>query len=249
MGNALAMTWDRQHMYDEGKASGKEFYGMGYNLVNGPVAGPLGRTPWGGRQPEAFSPDPYLTGIAYQYSISGMNAAGVITGGRHFLLNEQETNRSSALSASATEVYSSVADDKTMHELYLWPFADGAKAGMGAVMCAMTRVNGTLSCENNDLLNTLLKEQLGFPGMVFPDVNGQSTSYGSANSGLDYGSSSYWSTEILNAGIANGSFSQARLDDMAIRNVIGYFYAGLENGKQPSGEFERRKYACRVDMC
>jgi len=45
MGNALTQTWDKDHMYDEAKASGREFYLMGYNLVNGPVAGPLGRTP------------------------------------------------------------------------------------------------------------------------------------------------------------------------------------------------------------
>lgn len=35
MGNALAMTWDRQHAEDEAKASGREFYLMGYNLING----------------------------------------------------------------------------------------------------------------------------------------------------------------------------------------------------------------------
>ncbi|KAK5131956.1 hypothetical protein LTR08_000468 [Meristemomyces frigidus] len=226
MGNALTQTWDKDHLYAIAKASGREFYLMGYNLVNGPVAGPLGRTPWGGRQPEAFSPDPYLSGIALARTIKGMNSAGVVTAGRHFLLNEQETNR--------TSPYSSNADDKTIHELYLWPFADGTRAGMGAVMCGMTQVNGTLSCENSDLVGGLLKEQLGFPGMVLPDVNGQATSYKSANAGLDYGSSSYWTTEILEAGIANGSFTQARLDDMAVRNVIGYYFAGLDNGEQPS---------------
>jgi beta-glucosidase len=35
MGNALAMTWSRQHFEDEAKASGREFYLMGYNLING----------------------------------------------------------------------------------------------------------------------------------------------------------------------------------------------------------------------
>lgn len=100
-------------------------------------------------------------------------------------------------------------------------------------MCAMTEVNGTLSCENSKLVSDLLKTELGFPGAVMPDVNSQTTSYGSANAGLDYGSSNYWTTEILNAGIANGSFTQARLDDMAVRNVMGYYYAGLNNGTQP----------------
>lgn len=156
-----------------------------------------------------------------------MNDAGVVTVGRHFLLNEQETNRSSSTH------YSSNADDKTIHELYLWPFADAVRAGMGAVMCSMNRVNSTLACENNKLLTGLLKTELGFPGFVLPDVNSQSTAYGSANAGLDFGSESYWTTSILEAGIANGSFSEARLDDMAVRNTIGYFYAGLDNGRQP----------------
>lgn len=160
-------------------------------------------------------------------TVSGMNSAGVVTVGRHFLMNEQETNRSSSTH------YSSNADDKTIHELYLWPFADAVRAGMGAVMCAMNRVNSTLSCENDKLINGLLKSELGFPGFVLPDVNSQSTAFGSANAGLDFGSSTYWTAAILEAGIANGSFSAARLDDMTVRNTIGYFYAGLDDGRQP----------------
>lgn len=237
MGSALAMTWDRKHFHDEAYASGREFYLMGYNLINGPVAGPLGRTPWGGRQPEAFSPDPYLSGILMDKTVTGMNEAGVITVGRHFLLNEQETNRASTGQSSTDESvapYSSNVDDKTIHELYLWPFADGIRAGLGAVMCAMIKVNGTLSCQTDALLNGLLKIELGFPGMVMPDVNSQDNAFLSANAGLDYGSSTYWSKSTLLAGIANGTFTQARLDDMAVRNVIGFYYAGLDDGKQPT---------------
>ncbi|OLN85832.1 putative beta-glucosidase D [Colletotrichum chlorophyti] len=234
MANALTMSWNRLLIERQFKAIGDEFYGMGYNLINGPEPGPLGRTPYGGRTPETFGSDPFLTGIAMGKAISGMNSAGVIAGGRHFLLNEQETNRSSGISATTTQVYSSNADDKTIHELYSWPFADGVKAGMMAVMCGMTRVNGTLSCENSALITSLLKKDLGFLGLVFPDVNSQSTSYGSANAGLDYGSSNYWTEDILSAGINNGSLTQERLDDMAIRNVIGYYYVGLDDGKQPS---------------
>jgi beta-glucosidase len=192
----------------------------------GPVASPLGRTPYGGRLPEGFSSDPYLSGVIMEEAVTGMNNAGVVTIGRHFLMNEQETNRSSSTH------YSSNADDKTIHELYLWPFADAVRAGTGAVMCAMNRVNSTLSCENDKLINGLLKSELGFPGFVLPDVRSQNTSFGSANAGLDFGPSTYWTTNILEAGIANGSFSEARLDDMTVGNVLGYFYAGLDHSKQ-----------------
>lgn len=130
--------------------------------------------------------------------------------------------------------YSSNADDKTIHEAYLFPFYDAVKAGLGGVMCAMNRVNGTASCENSPLLNPLLKVELGFPGMVFPDQGGQLTSFGSANGGEDYGSSTLWNSTIINSGINNGSLSQARLDDMAIRNVIGYYYAGMDEKVLPS---------------
>lgn len=183
MGQALAMTWNKTQFEAEAKASGLEFYLEGQNLINGPVVGPLGRTPYGGRSSEGFSPDPYLSGIVMEKAVKGMNSAGVVTVGRHLLLNEQETNRSSGLSATTSAVYSSNADDKTIHELYLWPFADAVRAGVGAVMCAMTKVNGTLSCQNSKLVSGLLKEELGFPGLVMPDVNSQDNSYGSANAG------------------------------------------------------------------
>lgn len=154
---------------------------------------------------------------------------------QHFLLNEQETNRTKGMFSSTTgEVYSSNADDKTLHEAYLWPFYDAVKAGMGAIMCAMNRVNDEYSCENSDLVNRILKEELGFPGYVYADVGAQYTSEGSFNGGEDNGSEQYWSDEIITAGLANGTFSQARLDDKAIRNIIGYYHANLDNGAQPS---------------
>ena len=109
-------------------------------------------------------------------------------------------------------------------------FYDGVKGGLGAVMCAMTKVNETLSCENEELLQTLLKTELGCPGLVYPDVGGQTTAFGSAIGGLDYGSSRYWSNATLQEGLNNGTFTQARLDDMVVRNVIGYYFVGQNNG-------------------
>ena len=77
----------------------------------GPNAGPLGRTPLGGRNWEGFSPDPYLSGGAVAETVGGNQDAGVIASVKHFILNEQEHFRGGI---------SSNLDDKTMHELYLW---------------------------------------------------------------------------------------------------------------------------------
>ncbi|PSK43996.1 Beta-glucosidase 1 [Elsinoe australis] len=292
---ALAMTWDKDAIYTQSRAVADEYYGEGFQVINGPTSEPLGRTPWGGRLGEAFTPDPYLNGIVFGRSVKGYTDAGVIAGGKHFLLNEQETNRTSSgmgdaggmgggagggappgqagqangtvpdgqpsgtgsVALGSTSVatsssmpsssnsssgtissdsapYSSNADDKTIHETYLWPFFDGVKNGLGAVMCAMTEVNNTVSCENQSLLMDLLKTELGFPGLVYPDVNGQKAALGSIQGGLDYGSGSTWSTTTLLSLLSNGSLTEARLNDMVIRNTIAWFHQGLNNGSQPS---------------
>lgn len=182
--NALTQTWDRDLYAAQFSALGDEYFNMGYNLVDGALLGPLGRVPNGGRQNEAFSPDPYLSGIAVAAGVAAQNEAGVIAGVRHFLLYEQETNRMSQggggpggqSGSSSDESYSSNADDKTLHEVYMWPWGDAIQAGAMAVMCAMPRVNDTYSCSNNALLEGKLKTELGFPGFVYPDESAQKTS-------------------------------------------------------------------------
>lgn len=86
-------------------------------------------------------------------------------------MNEQETQRRETISANGTtiEAISSNVDDKTMHESYLWPFADAVHAGTASIMCSYNRINGSYGCQNSKTLNGLLKEELGFQGHVMSD--------------------------------------------------------------------------------
>ncbi len=88
-GQTAAATFDRGLIYRRGFAMGKEAKGKGVNVLLGPVAGPLGRMPAGGRNWEGFSPDPVLTGIGMAESIKGIQDAGVIACAKHFIANEQ----------------------------------------------------------------------------------------------------------------------------------------------------------------
>ncbi|ROV87592.1 hypothetical protein VSDG_09627 [Cytospora chrysosperma] len=236
---ALAHSWNKTLVYGQGAALATEHKARGINLVNCPTSQPLGRNPWGGRNGETFGPDSYLNGLMTGQQTKGMFDTGVIPSGKHFLLNEQENNRNGGASqkvskGSLSNPYSSNADDKTIHETYLFPFYDAVKNGMAGVMCALNQVNNTQSCENQDLLLGLLKSELGFPGQVNPDVGGQHTAYGSFNGGLDLGSSSYWSNETITAGLANGTITMDRLDDMVIRNVIAYYRLNQDAADYPS---------------
>lgn len=71
-----------------------------------------------------------------------------------------------------------------MHELYLWPFADAIKAGVGSIMCSYNQVNNSYGCQNSKLLNNLLKDELGFQGFVMSDWQAQHTGAASAAAGL-----------------------------------------------------------------
>jgi beta-glucosidase len=88
-------------------------------------------------------------------TIKGIQSRGVIACAKHYILNEQEHYRNSI---------SVKIDDRTMHELYLWPFADSVRAGVGSIMCSYNKIEGTYSCENNWTTNYILKNELSFQG-------------------------------------------------------------------------------------
>jgi beta-glucosidase len=131
-GIQAASTWDRDLIRQRGQFMAEESKGCGVHVLLGPVAGPLGKHPQGGRNWEGFGADPYLQGIAMAETIEGMQGAGVQATAKHFILNEQELNR---------ETMSSSVDDRTMHEVYLWPFADAIHANAASVMCSYNKIN------------------------------------------------------------------------------------------------------------
>jgi beta-glucosidase-like glycosyl hydrolase len=85
----------------------------------------------------------------------------------------RQVGESTGRGYNITETLSSNVDDKTMHELYLWPFADAVRAGVGSVMCSYNQINNSYGCQNAKLLNNLLKDELGFQGFVMSDWQAQ----------------------------------------------------------------------------
>lgn len=118
----VAATWDKRLAYQRGNAMGNEHRDKGVDVQLGPVAGPLGRSPNGGRGWEGFSPDPVSTGTLLAATIKGIQDAGVIACAKHYILNEQEYFRQpgSVEGYENIPAESSNVDDKTLHELYLW---------------------------------------------------------------------------------------------------------------------------------
>ncbi|KAF2270041.1 beta-glucosidase 1 precursor [Lojkania enalia] len=223
-----ASTWDRDLIRERGNFLGAEAKQLGIHVQLGPVAGPLGKIPTGGRNWEGFSPDPYLTGIAIADTIEGMQEAGVQACAKHYIGNEQERGR---------EQMGSNIPDRVMHELYLWPFMDAVHANAASFMCSYNKINGSYACENGGILNRLLKEELNFQGYVLSDWNAQHTTVGSANGGLDMtmpGSdfekrNILWGPALQSA-VQGGQVQQSRVDDMVRRILAAWYLVGQDQG-------------------
>ncbi|KAJ6030667.1 uncharacterized protein N7446_000271 [Penicillium canescens] len=248
----LGASWNKSLAYHQAYAIGGEFRRKGATLALGPpVIGPLGRIAFGGRNWEGYSNDPYLSGILGAEAVRGVQNNGVISCAKHFVGNEQELHRNPHLDKhtnKTVEASSSNIDDRTMHELYMWPFADVVHAGAASVMCAYQRLNNSYSCHNSKALNGLLKTELGFQGFVMSDWSAQHTGIASALAGLDmampYGRE-YWGASLAEA-VRNGSVPASHIDNMVTRIMAAWYFSHQDDPSLPSvgvglaSDFEKR---------
>ncbi|RAH50363.1 beta-glucosidase [Aspergillus brunneoviolaceus CBS 621.78] len=222
----VGASWNKTLAHQRALYMGQEFHRKGVNLLLGPVVGPIGRVAEGGRNWEGFSTDPYLSGALVYETVQGVQEAGVGVSVKHYIGNEQETNRNPETENGVTVAsVSSNIDDKTIHELYLWPFQDAVLAGSVSVMCSYNRVNNSYACQNSKTLNGLLKTELGFQeGYVVTDWGAQHAGIAGANAGLDMvmPSTTTWGSNLTTA-IANGSLEASRLDDMVTRIIASWY--------------------------
>lgn len=236
-GITVGATWNKDLMYKRGRALGLEHRLKGVNMLLGPSMGPLGRMPGGGRNWEGFGPDPVLQGIASAETIKGMQDEGVMATAKHYIANEQEHFRQ-ANEWLTPHAISSNIDDRTLHEVYLWPFADSIRVGVASVMCSYNMVNNSYACGNSKLLNGILKDELGFQGFVQSDWLAQRSGVASALAGLDMtmpGDGLNWMDgdslfgPHLTRSVLNGSLPIERLDDMVTRIVAAWYQLGQDD--------------------
>jgi beta-glucosidase-like glycosyl hydrolase len=241
-----AATWDRDLFFKRGVAIGKEFQGKGVHFALGPMMN-IDRNARHGRNWEGFGSDPYLSGENSFYYVQGVQDQGVVATAKHYICNEQETNRfhealgsTQGLKAVGSQGYSANLDDKTIHEIYLWPFASSVAAGVGSVMCSYNQVNGTQACQNDKTLNGLLKGELSYPGNVMSDWGATKTGIESVLGGLDVdmpGGDGLMGAALVKA-VQSGAVAETRINDMVTRLLAPYYLLEQDQG-YPSLDLDR----------
>lgn len=157
----LACSWNERLSFEYGRTMGKMADEMKVSGWYGPSMN-IHRSQFGGRNFEYYSEDGILTAVMAAQAVMGAKEYGVYTFTKHFALNDQDTNRSSMICTWSNE--------QAMREIYFKPFESVVKeAGTTAMMSSFNYLGGKWSGGTDTLLNSVLRGEWGFQGMVLSD--------------------------------------------------------------------------------
>ena len=214
-------SWDEELLSEIGEAIGREASENEVAVVLGPGAN-IKRNPLCGRNFEYYSEDPFLSGKLAAAWIRGMEKTGVRSCLKHFALNNQEHQRFTS---------DSVADERTMREIYLAGFEIAVKEGRpSTVMSAYNKINGEYCSGNRRLLSDILRAGWGFHGLVMSDWGGMSDRVKSFQSGCDLcmpGGSSIMTSEALLA-VNEGRLNEKDIDRSTER-ILNLIFSGVKH--------------------
>lgn len=201
---AMASTFHPDLIRQVGQAIGKECNQFKVDVLLGPGIN-LKRSPLGGRNFEYYSEDPVLTTKIGRAFVSGVQEQGVGTCIKHFALNEQESQR---------RFVNTIADERTLHELYLYPFEEIIKEeNPYMVMTSYNKVNGHYAGESSYLLKDILRDKWNYNGAIVSDWGGIQNKTKSLLNGinLEMPGNSEFQAELEEA-VKNGHITEEQLD-------------------------------------
>ena len=222
---ATAASFDPEVARAGGAMIGAEARVTGHNtMLSGGVN--LDREPRNGRNFEYTGEDPLLAGTMTGALVDGIQSNHIISTVKHYAVNDQETLRTSldvTISAEAMR----------QSDLLAFEFAI-EKGKPGSVMCSYNLINGRWGCENDYLLNKVLKHDWGFKGFVMSDWGAVHSTADAANDGLDQFTgfccatdSPWFAPAQFKVALKAGLIPEKRLDDMAGRILWALFAKGV----------------------
>ncbi|KAH7000508.1 glycoside hydrolase superfamily [Ilyonectria destructans] len=175
-GVSLAATWDHTIVQRVCEVLVAEAKSKEVDVLLGPTVC-IPRTPLGGRNFEAYSEDPFLTGKLAGTFINSIQSEGIGACIKHFAANDQETRRF---------FIDEKIPDRALREIHLQPFQIAIRdSNPWTLMTAYNKVNGVFCSAHDFLLREVLREEWGWDGLTMSDWFGTNSIVPSLKAGLD----------------------------------------------------------------
>ena len=244
--SALAATFNRELAFETGSVLGEEARGRGKDVILGPGVN-IKRSPRCGRNFEYFSEDPYLTKeLAVEY-VKGVQQWDVSACVKHFLANNQETDRLQV---------DTIVDEEVLREIYMPAFYDVLKRGnCYSLMGSYNRINGKFGSQHTHYLNDVVRDEWGYDGLIVSDWGAIHDTTEAAESGLDVEMSvtpdydDYYMAEPLKKLVKEGKISEELIDKKIEHCLILMNRLNMLDGERKSGAYntpEHREKALKV---
>jgi len=234
---ALAATFDPAMAADHGRVAATEAKFKGNDVIFGPAVN-IARNPLSGRTFENYGEDPFLQSRLVVPWITAAQKTGLIADVKHFAANNQEGADPTGgvlplplvngLVGSRMQ-QNDVIDERTLREIYLPHFEAAVKeAKVGTLMCSYNRVRGQYACENEHLLQQILRKEWGFDGYVLSDYVAGKETAAALNTGMDFEPFPVqYLPPLVNAALATGRVSPATLDARIRAMLTTWFRFGV----------------------
>lgn len=223
---ALASTWNKKLSHEYAHAVGEECRAGGIAVLLGPGMN-IYRQSQCGRNFEYFGEDPFLAARMIENYVQGVQSTGTAATLKHFVANNTDFFRRKS---------NSIVDERTLHEIYMPAFKAGIDAGALAVMTAYNLLNGEWCGESDYVINNLLRNKLGFEGMVMTDWWSVSDGEKLAKSGQDLEMPYTIALKDANKLLEEGKIEESHIDRMVKSILKSCFLMGLYNRK-PEKEY------------
>ena len=248
----LAATWNRDLAALYGHSVSEEFAFRGKDVMLGPGVN-IARTPMNGRAFEYMGEDPMLAAEMVVPYIRAAQQNGVACCLKHFVLNDQETDRFS-VNVNVSE--------RALREIYLYPFWRAVeKAHVWSIMGSYNYYKGVHCCHNDELLNGILKKEWQWDGALVSDWGGATDGWQAATGGLDiemgtytdgkvreapFGYNDYFLADRFEKLIREGRLPVAVLDEKVSRVLRLIFRTAMNQDKVIGSQCSEAHYeACR----